>query len=122
MWRPIESAASSAHVSRRRLLKDILQAGRPVKGYKGLNAKPVFDKINNEMKDIRKLHDAIDKISDTEFEKVKSEVSKTLGVDMKNLNKEQFKRALKLEIVRRAEYANKVYDEESKKLEDYMNK
>lgn len=98
------------------------KAGRPVKGYKGLNAKPVFDKINNEMKDIRKLHDTIDKISDTEFEKVKSEVSKTLGVDMKNLNKEQFKRALKLEIVRRAEYANKVYDEESKKLEDYMNK
>lgn len=91
------------------------KAGKPVKGYKGLNAKPVFDKASEIMSELRTLHDSIDKMPQNQFNEIKESASKQLDTDLKSLTRKEFKRALKIQMVRIAEYANYIYDTESNK-------
>ncbi len=93
-----------------------IKAGRPVKGYKGLNSKPTFDLVSENMKVLIMLYDEVDNLSDKDFAELKKQVGSDLQIDLSRLDKKSFKRALKLKILDDADKANKVYDQEVKKM------
>lgn len=80
---------------------DTVKFGRMPKNPKQVAAYPMYKETNEAIKELRALHDQLDKMDADTYAAITKDVS---------ISKEKFKRLLKLEILKMAEQANKTYD------------